>query len=117
MILSLSTRTVDPGITVIELTGRITIGRESGQIESTILKALNEGAKKFILDVEKVSFIDSTGIGIVAYCFGKISQAGAAARVAGAHGIVMDVFKLTHLDNVLKFVPTVDEAVTSLNES
>ncbi len=117
MILSLSTRTIDPDITVVELSGRITIGRESGQIESTILKALNEGAKKFILDVSHVTFIDSTGIGIVAYCFGKISQAGAAARVAGAKGLVMDVFHLTRMDAVLKFVPTVEEAVTGLNES
>lgn len=114
MVLSLTTRTCDPGITVIELNGRVTLGRESSQIETLILKALDEGAQKLIIDMSDVTYIDSTGIGIIAYSFGKITHKGARGAVAGAQGLVMDVFKLTRIDSVVKFYPDVDSAVQAL---
>src|SRR4051812_30089941 len=114
MPLSLTTRACEPGITVIELSGRITLGRESGQIEASILKALNEGSQKIVVDMSGVTYIDSTGIGIIAYCFGKISQKGAKGAVAGANGLVLDVFKLTRIDSVIKFFPDVASACHSL---
>jgi anti-sigma B factor antagonist len=105
MVLSLTTRKCEPDIAVIEIGGRITLGRESSQIEAAVLKALNEGTKKLVIDLGNVTYIDSTGIGIIAYCFGKISQLGAQASVAGAKGLVMEVFRLTRLDSVINFFP------------
>jgi len=113
MVLSVTTRKCEPDVTVIELSGRITLGRESGQIEASILKALNEGASKLVVDLTHVTYIDSTGIGIIAYCFGKVSQANAKAAVAGAKGLVLEVFKMTRLDSVMKFYPGVAEACAS----
>jgi anti-sigma B factor antagonist len=114
MVLSITTRNVEPGITVIEVNGRITLGRESGQIETLVLKALNEGTLKLVFDLSQVTYIDSTGIGIIAYCFGKITQKGAHAVVAGANGLVLDVFKLTRLDSVIRFYPDVAAACEGL---
>src|SRR5437879_6336546 len=103
MILSLTTRKNEPDIIVVELVGRITLGRESSQIEIQIVKLLNEGVRKLVMDLARVDYIDSTGIGIIAYCFGKITQAGASCRVSGARGLVMDLFKITRLDSVIQF--------------
>lgn len=110
MALSLTTRNCEPDITVIEISGRVTLGKESGQIETLILKALNEGARKLVLDLSQVTYIDSTGIGIIAYCFGKISQKGAQASIAGAKGLVMEIFKITRLENVIRFFPDTKSA-------
>ncbi len=115
MALTLTTRSVAPDITVIELDGRITLGKESSQIEAVVLKALNEGARKLIIDLSGVSYLDSTGIGIIAYCFAKIGQVGAKAAVAGAKGLVLEVFKMTHLDTVIQFFPDVEAARTHLS--
>jgi anti-sigma B factor antagonist len=114
MLLSLTTRHCEPDITLIEINGRITLGRESGQIETAVLKALDEGAQKLVIDLAQVSYIDSTGIGIVAYCFGKVSQKGAQAAVAGAKGLVLDIFKLTRLDSVIPFFPDAASACDGL---
>jgi anti-sigma B factor antagonist len=115
MLLSLTTRTCEPGITVIEISGRITLGRESGQIEVAVLKALNDGVRKIVVDMSGVTYIDSTGIGIIAYCFGKISQKGAQGAVAGAQGLVLDVFKLTRIDSVVRFYPDTGAACQALS--
>ncbi|HVW83962.1 MAG TPA: STAS domain-containing protein [Bryobacteraceae bacterium] len=114
MILSLATRKCDPDIAVLELAGRITLGRESGQIEASLVKLLNEGVRKVVIDLSKVDYIDSTGIGRIAYCFGKITQAGAQARVSGAQGLVMDLFRITRLDSVIQFYPDAASACESL---
>jgi len=114
MVLSLTTRKMEPDITIVELAGRITLGRESSQIETTVVKLLNEGIKSLVLDLSKVDYIDSTGIGIIAYCFGKITQNGARCRVSGAKGLVMDLFRITRLESVIQFFPDVDAAVESL---
>src|SRR5258708_15734190 len=100
--LSLTTRKCEPGITVVELAGRITLGRESGQVETGIVKMLKEGVRRIVINLTGVEYIDSTGIGSIAYCFGKISQAGAETRVAGATGLVMDLFRLTRLGSVIR---------------
>jgi anti-sigma B factor antagonist len=114
MVLTLETRKCEPGIVVIELGGRITLGPERGQIQAAVLKALSEGVQKLIFDLTHVAYIDSTGIGIIAYCFGKISQQGAHAAVAGAGGLVKEVFKLTRLDNVIPFFPDIVSACDGL---
>jgi anti-sigma B factor antagonist len=113
MALSLTMRKCEPGITVIELAGRITLGREGTQIETTVLKSLKEGARKLVIDLSRVTYIDSTGIGMIAYCFGKINQLGAQASVAGATGLVLEVFRLTRLDSVIQFFPDVESACES----
>jgi anti-sigma B factor antagonist len=110
MILSLTTRRCEPGVTVIAVSGRLALGRESGQIEAAVQKALDEGVRRIVIDLSEVTYIDSTGIGIVTYSFNKISQRHAACVVAGAHGLVAEVFHITHLDTVIPFYPDLDTA-------
>lgn len=114
MTLSLTTRKHGADIVVVELSGRITLGRESGQIETRILKLLEDGTRKIVIELSKVDYIDSTGIGKIAYCFGKITQSGAQARVSGAHGLVMDLFRITRLDTAIRFFPDVGSACADL---
>ena len=116
MVLSLTTRKSEPDVTVVVLTGRITLGRESAQIETNVVKLLGEGARKLVLDLSMVEYIDSTGIGIIAYCFGKITQSGAKCRVAGAKGLVMDLFRITRLESVIQFFPDAESACESLRD-
>jgi anti-sigma B factor antagonist len=110
MILSLTTRSCEPGVTVIGVNGRLALGRESGQIEAAVQRALDEGVRRIVIDLSEVAYIDSTGIGIVTYSFNKITQCHAACAVVGAHGLVAEVFRITHLDTVIPFYPDLDAA-------
>ncbi len=83
-------------------------------MEAAVQKALGSGAKKIVIDLEQVTYIDSTGIGIVAFCFGKISKEGGTAVVSGAQGLVLEVFRITRLDSIIKFFPDADAACASL---
>ena len=83
MLLSLTTETRPPGITVIKISGHIALGVEKGQIEEAVVGALKRGVQKIVIDLHEVSYIDSAGIGIIAFCFGKAGQAGAQFSISG----------------------------------
>jgi anti-anti-sigma factor len=114
MLLELKTRVCEPDILVIELSGRITLGRESTHIEDTVVKALAEGVRNIVMDVSNVHVIDSSGVGIIALSFGKLSKQGGRFRVAGATGHVLEILQITHLDSVIPLSPSVEEACATM---
>ncbi len=111
MILKIGKRELENGVTVIELGGRISLGRESSGIEPEVVGAVKGGARIVIMDLAAVSHIDSTGIGIVAYCYGKATQAGAELRISGAKSSVFNLFQVTRLVHAIPFFPDVDSAL------
>jgi anti-anti-sigma factor len=111
MILKIEKRELEDGVTLIELGGRVALGRESSHIEPEVVGAIKSGAKMIILDLSSVSHIDSTGIGIMAYCFGKATQAGTELRISGARDSVLDLFRVTRLVHVVPFFPDTDSAL------
>ena len=114
MLLTISTRVSEPDILVVEITGRIMLGRECTHVEDTVVKAIAEGARSIVLDLTGVRHIDSSGIGIIALCFGKMSKAGGRFCVAGANGMVLEVLQMTHLDSVIPFSPSASEACAAM---
>lgn len=115
MLLELKTRECKPQILVIELAGRITLGRESTHIEDAVVKAVKDGIRKVVIDLEQVQAIDSSGVGIIAFCFGKLAKEGGSLIVAGATGGVKDILHMTHLDCVIPLSDTAEEACTVLD--
>jgi anti-anti-sigma factor len=111
MNLKIERREVEPGVAVIAIGGRIALGRDSRRIEPAITEAIAAGMKMIVLDLSGVSHVDSTGIGIVSYCFGKATQASAELRIAGAKESVFTVFQITRLVHVVPFFQDVDSAL------
>ncbi|MGH9803717.1 MAG: STAS domain-containing protein [Candidatus Acidiferrales bacterium] len=110
MILTIEDRRIEPAVAVLELSGKLMMGEESGQLESRIENLLRSNEKKFVLDLSGLTQIDSTGIGIILHCYGKLSAAGAELRVAGASGPVDKTLRLSRVNTIVGFFPTAAEA-------
>jgi anti-sigma B factor antagonist len=110
MSLQIDTKRIAPDITVVELTGKIALGRESQRIEALVQDLLRQNEKKIILEISRVDHLDSTGIGILAYCFGTLNRIGGELRIAGAQGKVLHLLQITRLDNVLPMYSSVETA-------
>jgi anti-sigma B factor antagonist len=111
MNLTVEKHQLDNGVTVIELNGRVAIGEASRLIEPEVIAAINDGAKMVVIDLAGVSYIDSTGVGIMVYCFGKAVRNGSDLRIAGARDNVLNVFRVTRLVNVVPFYPDLNSAL------
>lgn len=105
---------MDPDITVLIFSGKITLGRESQRIEMLVKELLEKNQKKLVFDMSGVTYIDSTGLGIVTFCSASVREAGGALHVAGASGIAEKLFHITKLDNIIGLYPTVEDACRHL---
>jgi anti-sigma B factor antagonist len=117
MLLQIETRRIPPDITLIELAGKIALGRESSKIEALVQDLLRQNERKLVFDISRVDHIDSTGIGIMAYCFGTLNRSGGEMRLAGATGKVLHLLQITHLDRVLPLDASVESACASLGQN
>lgn len=104
--LEIQSKHVQPDIVVLEITGRITIGRECKQLEWATENLVREKRKKIIFDLSGVTHIDSTGIGIIVMSAGQVKDAGGELRVACAAGHVKDVLKMTNVHQIVGLHPT-----------
>jgi anti-sigma B factor antagonist len=104
--LEIKTKQLQPDIVVLEITGRITLGMDSKQLEWAVDKLVGEGCKKVIFDLSGVTHIDSTGIGIIMMSAGQVKKAGGELRAAGANGHVEQVLTMTKVDQIVGLHPT-----------
>ena len=104
-------RQVEPDLTVVELTGHLNLGNELMSLEAAVKRVIDEGARKLVIDVTKLDYIDSAGIGMLVACNGQMDRAGGKMRVAGAQGTVARAFEIVHMDRITSLDPDVDAAV------
>jgi anti-sigma B factor antagonist len=105
---------VEPDVTVVELTGHLNLGNELMTVENAIKRLIEEGARKLVIDVTKLEYIDSAGIGMLVACNGQIDRAGGKMRVAGAQGTVAKSFEVVHMDRITSLDADVDAACRNL---
>jgi len=111
--LTVQAKNLDPDIVILEVAGRITLGRECKQLEWSTESLVRENKKKVVFDLSGVTHIDSTGIGIIVMCAGHLKQAGGKLRVC-AQGHVEQVLRLTSVDKVVELHPTIAAAAVGL---
>jgi anti-anti-sigma factor len=111
--LEIKKKEIKPGIVVLELTGRITMGPDCWQIEKEVGQLLSQNQRHIILDLSGISIVDSTGIGQIVRCLSKLKNSGGSLRLAGLKGMVEGVFKITRVDQAIGIYPTVVEAAAS----
>jgi anti-sigma B factor antagonist len=59
----------------------------------------------------RVRHLDSSGIGILVMCSGKVREAGGQLRVAGAEGHVKTVLQMTEVGRILALYPSKADAL------
>ena len=99
MSMKASTRQVD-GITIVDLSGRITLGEGSVVLRDTIKDLLGKGQKKILLNLGDVSYIDSSGIGELVSAFTTVRNQGGELKLLNLTKKVHDLLQITKLYTV-----------------
>lgn len=110
MILEVQKKQAAPDVSILELRGRLMMGNDSRQVEWSIADLLKNGVKKVVMDLRELDAIDSTGVGILVMCNAKLQKAGGMMRIVSSDGIVESTLQMTHVDRIVKFFQTVEEA-------
>src|SRR6266478_2049314 len=112
MSLKSSTRQVD-GITVLDLSGRITLGEGSVVLRDTIREVLGKGEKKILLNLGDVTYIDSSGIGELVSAFTAVRKEGGELKLLNLTKKVHDLLQITKLYTVFDVKDDETAAISS----
>lgn len=111
MELALSTRSTGD-FDVIEVSGEIDV-YTAPRLREAIVGIVEGGRTKLIIDVEKVDFLDSTGLGVLVGALKKVRAAGGSLDIVCTHERIIKIFAITGLDKVFGLYRTIDEAVAA----
>jgi anti-anti-sigma factor len=109
--LEVQRKRIEPDVVLVEIVGKVVYGPECQQIEWLIAELLEEGEKKIIFDISRVHHLDSSGVGIVIMCSGKVKEAGGELRVAGAEGHVKTILRMTEVGRIVALYPSRADAL------
>ena len=94
----------------------------SGEIDAAASPLLrNELARadspRIVLELTDVSFLDSTGLGVLVEAMQNVRAEGGWVRLVGASAPVVKLLKITRLDVVFSIHDTVEDAVSAPEET
>ena len=100
------------GVIIVSVDGQLIVANRN-ELKDKVLKALEDGESKVVLDFLSTEYIDSSGLGVLVSVSKKIREAGGELRLAGLNEDLRMLFELTKLDTLFKICNTADEAVQS----
>lgn len=71
---------------------------------------VNEGKVKIILDLERMNYIDSSGLGFFIGTLKKLRDAGGDLILVNLNAYIYGIFKLIQLQHIIKTFDSLDEA-------
>lgn len=100
-------------ISVVDFSGKITIGKGDVLLRETVQDLLEKGRKKILLNLEKVSYMDSAGVGEVVACLKRVQEKDGAMKLLNPRAKVFDVLQMTKLDHIFETHNDEKEALVS----
>jgi anti-sigma B factor antagonist len=111
MQLKLSTRMVD-GVLIVDCSGRIVLGEESGYLRETVKDLFNEH-KRIILNLGGTNYIDSSGLGTLVALSTSARTANASLKLANLTERIGDLLQVTKLVTVFDVYDSEEKALES----
>ena len=97
------------GVTIVDLSGRITLGEGSVVLRDTIRDLVSKGKNKILLNLADVTYIDSSGIGELVSAFTTVRNQSGELKLLKLTKKVHDLLQITKLYTVFDIKD--DEAV------
>ncbi|MEM1238252.1 MAG: STAS domain-containing protein [Cyanobacteria bacterium P01_H01_bin.26] len=95
------TISMDLGVHVIEPSG-ILDGTQTAAFRQQVDEALEKGAKVLLIDLKDITFVDSSGLGVLVACLKKVRTASSKMYVCSINDQVRMLFELTSMDRVFE---------------
>jgi anti-sigma B factor antagonist len=106
-------RQLDSGISVVTISGRLSLGAEVERLDAAVNELLKKEQKRIVLDVTTLEYCDSSGLGMLVSGLTRVKKAGGDLKIAGANQRIQRIFKMTGVDTLVSMFATVAEATAS----
>ena len=100
---------------IIDVTGEMDL-YNSYKLKELVMKMLEKNVKNFVINLEQVDYIDSSGIGALIYICSTIKKMNLNLAIANIHGSVKKVIELTELMGYFPIANSIEEALLMVKE-
>lgn len=104
------------GVTIVDLSGRITLGEGSVVLRDTVRELVGKGQKKLLLNLAEVNYIDSSGIGELVSAFTTVRREGGDLKLLNLTKKVHDLLQITKLYTVFDIKDNEANAVAAFGQ-
>ena len=108
---------VSDGVRVMELSGEMTGSDTSGRLRSRLKEVLANGDTQLVIDLARVSFVDSAGLGALVAGLTTARNQGGNLKLAKVARQFREQLIITKLVTVFEVYDTVDEALKAFAAS
>ena len=115
MSMKTSNRQVD-GVTIVDCSGRITLGEGSVILRDSVRELLGKGNKKILLNLGDVNYIDSSGIGELVSAYTTVKNQGGELKLLNLTKKVHDLLQITKLLTVFDVNDDEAKAIASFEK-
>ncbi|HEB84248.1 MAG TPA: anti-sigma factor antagonist [Bacteroidetes bacterium] len=103
-------------VLVIELRGKIMGGPDASTFRDGLKKHLDDGVKKVVVDLGRVDWMNSSGLGILIGGLTSVSNAGGVMKLARVTDKIKSLLMITKLVQVFDTYDSVEAAIASYSE-
>ena len=99
--------------TILDMSGRVTLGEGLGDLRDSIREALSGTRKNIVLNLGEVSYIDSSGLGQLIGSYASVRERGGPMKLVNLQKKVVDLMQITKLLTVFETYNTEAAALAS----
>ncbi len=100
-------------ISIIDISGKITIGEGDIIIRDKVNDLLSNGNINIIINLAKVRYIDSGGVGELVACLKRAKEKGGIIKLLNPSSKVYDVFQIVNIGSLFETFSNEEEALNS----
>jgi len=104
------------GVSILEVKGKLMGGPETTEIHQRVKDLVANGVKKVVIDLGKVTWMNSTGLGALMSALTTVKNADGELKIARATDKVKSLFMVTKLITIFDSYESVEKALESFNE-
>ena len=105
----------DGKVTVLNLSGKITLGEGDVLLKDKLHSLLNQGRKDVLLNLAQVSYVDSAGLGAIVSAYTTMTREGGSLKLANVTKKLQDLLSITKLLTVFETFDSEAEALRSFS--
>lgn len=101
-------------IYIIDISGDMDL-YNAHRLKDVVAKLIAKGVKDLVINLEKVEYLDSSGVGALIHVFTQVKQHQLRLKITHVHGSVEKVIRLTKLMDYFPIVESVKDALYQLS--
>ena len=99
-------------VSVVVVEGEVDV-QTAAQLRQALDQEIAEGHVRLVVDLDEVTFLDSTGLGVLVGRLKLVRNASGWRRIVCSSDRILRVFRITGLDKVFGIHPSLDEALAA----